>query len=452
MSSFLFTLFFFIVALGVLITVHEFGHFWVARRLGVKVLRFSIGFGKPLWRRKGRIDDTEFVVAALPLGGYVKMLDEREGEVPEEERHRAFNRQSLPVRTAVVAAGPLFNLLFAILAFWLVFVTGDIGDRPLVGAVKPDSYAQMAGFQRGDEILKVGEEQTPTWSLVIDAFLQHSVDGKEMVVLVRAPDGFESERVMQAFDIGSVDEDKGLLKFLGILRDGPVVFANIQAGQAAEQAGLQNGDRLVTLNNEPVANAGSFIEFVRSHRGETVRFDVLRDERPVTINVRIGSKEEAGEKIGWIGAGFLFSEEVLAPYQVEYQLGPAAAILASVKMTGDQSTLMFKVLWKVIKGDVALNKAVAGPFTIAQLAGKSAEIGFTYFIKFLALLSIILGVLNLLPIPVLDGGHLLYFVFEGIKGGPLSEEAEMFGQRIGLALLLMLMGLAFYVDLTRLLG
>ncbi len=451
MSSFLFTLFFFIVALGVLITVHEFGHFWVARRLGVKVLRFSIGFGKPLWMRKGRTDDTEYVVAALPLGGYVKMLDEREGEVPEEERHRAFNRQSLPVRTAVVAAGPLFNLLFAILAFWLVLVTGDTGVRPLVGAVKPGSYAEMAGFQFGDEILKVGEQETLTWELVAHAVLVSSAEGGDTLILVRNDQGAERTRVLPGFEISKVAEDGDLLGHLGLSPNGPVVFGEVVPEQAADQAGLKSGDRLLRLNREPVANVEAFIEFVRHHSDDTVQFEVLRDEKPVAINVRIGSREVEGKKQGWIGAGFLFSKEIIAPYRVEFRLGAMAAVGAAAKKTGQMSVLMLKMLWQMASGEASV-KNLGGPISIAQSAGKSASYGFTYFLKFLALVSISLGILNLLPIPVLDGGHLLFFVFEWLKGGPLSEEVEILGQRIGLAILLLLMSLAFYVDLARLLG
>jgi regulator of sigma E protease len=285
--------------------------------------------------------------------------------------------------------------------------------------------------------------------------LVSSAEGGDTLVQVHNDRGVERTRILPAFDISKVADDGDLLGHLGLTPKGPVVFGEIREDQPAERAGLQSGDRLSKLNGEPVANVEAFIEYVRKHPGEAVRFEVLREKESVPLDVLVGSKEVEveGEKReqGWIGAGFLFTKEIIAPYRAEFRLGPIAAVGASMKKTGQMSLLMLKILGKMASGQASV-KNLGGPISIAQSAGKSASYGFTYFLKFLALVSISLGILNLLPIPVLDGGHLLFFVFEWLKGAPLSEEAEMLGQRIGLAILLVLMSLAFYVDLTRLLG
>ncbi len=454
MSSFLSTIFFFIVALGVLVTVHEFGHFWVARRLGVKVLRFSIGFGTPLWRRVGRVDDTEYVVAAVPLGGYVKMLDEREGEVQEGELHRAFNRQSLPVRTAIVVAGPLFNFLFAIFAYWLVFVSGDVGTRPVVGEITVASVAQIAGFQVDDEILTVGGRKTPTWEMALYTLLSGSSGSEDIAVQVKDAAGREQVRTLPIEKLSGVADDGDVLGSLGLTPGRPVVPAVIKqvvAGEAASNAGMLSGDKILSVDGEEVVAWNGFVRYIRERPAEEVRLEISRGVEQLELSMLVGSRMEGDKSVGRIGAEVDIPEGLFDDYRVEVKLGAVDALGAAVGKSWDMSRFMLSMLGRMVTGEASV-KNLGGPISIAQSAGKSASYGMLYFLKFLAVVSISLGILNLLPVPVLDGGHLLFFLVEWIKGSPPSEEMLMQGQRIGLALLLLLMGVAFYVDISRLLG
>ncbi|OOZ37080.1 sigma E protease regulator RseP [Solemya velesiana gill symbiont] len=454
MDSFLFTVASFIVALGVLITVHEFGHFWVARKLGVKVLRFSIGFGKALWSRTGARDDTEYVIAAIPLGGYVKMLDEREGEVAEEEKARAFNRQSLSVRTAIVAAGPVFNFFFAIFAFWAIFVAGDDGTRPLVGEVKAESIAYSAGFRADDELISIGGRSTPTWESAVFALLSRSDSASPLEVVVRSADGFEESRHLPGGELVSLSENGNLLQGMGLTPKRPVVppvIGELVPGEAASVAGIRSGDRILSVDGEHVPDWGEFLTYVRAHPGQKVELEVERGLERLSISLVVGSREANGETIDRIGAGVHIPEELYRDYRVEVRYGPVEAVGEAVVKTWDMSLFMLKMLGRMVTGEASV-KNLSGPISIAQTAGKSASYGLVYFLKFLALISISLGVLNLLPIPVLDGGHLLFFLVEGVKGSPMSEEAQIQSQKIGMLILLALMGLAFYVDIARLLG
>lgn len=454
MQSFLFTIASFLVALGILITVHEFGHFWVARKLGVKVLRFSIGFGRPLWRRTGRVDDTEYVIAAIPLGGYVKMLDEREGPVASDELERAFNRQSLAVRAAIVVAGPLFNFLFAIIAFWLIFVTGDTGTRPWIGPVTEDSIAWQAGFRPGDELLSVGERTTPTWETAVYALLRESVEGRDLPVRVRDARGGEQVYLLSGDRLTGLAEDGNILDAIGLTPRRPEVapvIGRVVPDEAAEQAGLQEGDRILAVNSKPVDTWSELVSIIRDNPGKPLQLDVQRGTSQLMIPLLVGVREQAGQRIGRIGAGVEVPEGLYDQYRIEVRLGPLDALGAASAKTWDLSLFMLKMLGRMITGEASV-KNLSGPISIAQTAGKTASYGLVYFLKFLAMISISLGVLNLLPVPVLDGGHLFFFLIEAVKGSPLSEEWQMHGQRIGIALLLALMGLAFYIDISRLLG
>ncbi len=453
MDSLLFTILSFIVALAILIAVHEFGHFWVARRLGVKVLRFSIGFGRPLWMRRGR-DGTEYVVAAIPMGGYVKMLDEREAPVDSAEAHLAFNRQSLPVRSAIVAAGPAFNLLFAIFVFWLVFVTGDVGLTSKVESVENGSLAEQAGFQAGDQILSVADKQTPSWESVIYYMLSRSLDNPSLAIRVRDPDGNERNLQLDTKGFQKLSEDGAILKNLGLTPIKvklPPVFGELVPGEPADQAGILPGDRLLSADGVELTSWNQWFDYVRARPATPIRIDIERDGSTRSLDITPLDREEGGEHYGRVGARPQVPEDLLASYQSVVHYGPLEAIGRSLDQTLDRSLLMFKVLGKMIIGQVSV-KNLSGPLSIADYAGKSASYGFDTFIKFLANVSISLAVLNLLPIPVLDGGHLLYFLLEAVKGKPLSERFMEQGQKIGLVILLAIMGLALFVDLNRYLG
>jgi regulator of sigma E protease len=442
----------FIVAIGVLVTVHEFGHFWVARRLGVKVLRFSIGFGTPLWKRRFGADDTELVVAALPLGGYVKMLDEHEGEVPAAELDRAFNRQPLSSRMAVVVAGPLFNFLFAIVAYWLMFVAGVPGLRPVVGDVAPDSYAEQAGIASGDEILAIGQTSTPTWEATVLALLDASLDSNDAVTLtVRTAAG--AERHLQA-SFESTDEllqKGGVLENFGLTPwQPPAVIDHLVADGAGARAGLQPGDRIVQADTVAVTSWSQWVEYVRARPAQLIRVRVLRDGLETGLELTPDSIVDAGQNIGRIGAYVrLPDDDQHATMRVVVRYGPLQAVTAALGKTWEVTTLTLRTLWKMISGGASVEN-LSGPISIAQYAGQSAAVGLATFLGFLGLVSVSLGVLNLLPVPVLDGGHLLYYVIELVKGSPVSEAAQLAGQKIGIALLLALMSLALYNDLLRL--
>jgi len=444
----------FIVVIGVLVTVHEFGHFWVARRLGVKVLRFSIGFGKPLWMKTFGQDRTELVVAAIPLGGYVKMLDEREGDVAEDEKHRAFNRQSLGTRSAVVVAGPLFNFVFAILVYWMMFVAGVPGLRPLIGDVAPASYAAEAGFVTGDEILSVQDRPTPTWESVVMALLDAGLDGQQLFeVIVRDPGG--QERVLQV-RIDTPDElfDKGgVLKNFGLNTwKPPALIERLVEGGAGARAGMQAGDLILTADGEPIQNWGQWVAYVRERPEQAIQLQLLRDGVEIETLLTPERVLDDGESIGRIGAYVrLPSEEQRATMRVVVRHGPLEAVPAALEKTFEITTLTYRTLWKMVVGQASVEN-LSGPISIARYAGQSAAIGLAAFLGFLGIVSVSLGVLNLLPVPVLDGGHLMFYLVEWVKGSPVSDVAQLMGQKIGITLLLGLMMLAFYNDLSRLLN
>ncbi len=454
MNSVLLSVVAFVVALGILITVHEFGHFWVARRMGVKVLRFSIGFGKPLWSWRGERDDTEYVIGALPLGGYVKMLDEREGTVAQEELPRAFNRQPLAARFAIVAAGPVFNFAFAILAYWLMFMLGITGTRPMIGEVVPGSYADQAGLRAGQEIVAVDGRATPTWEATVLALLRGAMDREVVSVQVRDEEGQPLERSLDLRAAPDLVEGAGMLSKLGIRPWRPQVapvIGGLEPGGAAEQAGLAVGDRIIAADGQRMDTWETWAEYVRSRPERVIKVDVERGGQERTVEVRPQRLERDGEVIGYIGAAANVPREVAQKMRTEVRYGPLEAAGTALGRTWEMSALTLEMLWKMVVGEASV-KNISGPISIAQYAGQSASIGFTSFLSFLAIVSVSLGVLNLLPIPVLDGGHLMYYLMELVKGSPVSEHAQLLGQRIGIAVLLVLMGLAFYNDLTRLFG
>lgn len=450
--SALHSLFFFILAVGVLIVFHEFGHFWTARRLGVKVLRFSVGFGAPLWRYQKSPDETEFVVCALPLGGYVKMVDEREGEVAPQDLPFAFNRQPLWRRTAIVAAGPLFNLVLAVLLYWIVGVSGETGIKPLVGQVEPGSLAAQAGFQPRDEIVAVEGEKTPTWSQVFGLLFAKVIQNREVQVEVLTASGDRQIRTLGIPEELSANPNLlgqrlGLKPFEPPL---PPDIGKIEPGSPAEAAGLRPGDRIVAVDGEPIEEWRQLVEIVRAHPGKPLQFAVERQGKihEVTL-IPAEVLTQEGKPQGRIGAGVKVPPGLYDALKITYRLGPVEALAAAVSKTAEFSWLTLKMLGRMLIGQASLEN-LSGPISIAQYAGQSAALGMSYFFKFLAIVSISLGVINLLPIPVLDGGHLLFYLIEAVRGSPLSEQTMARFQQLGMAILLALMALAIFFDLQRL--
>lgn len=455
MIAVLSSVFFFVIALGVLITVHEFGHFWVARKLGVKVLRFSVGFGKPLWSRRGK-DGTEYVIAAIPLGGYVKMLDEREAPVAPHELSFAFNRKPLGSRFAIVFAGPLFNFLLAILAYWAVFVIGVGGIKPIVGEVAPHSIAQKDGFQPGDVIVAVNGKQTATWEGVMFALLDKALDRQTVEVRVKDVGQREVTRTLDLSTITGGDLDQGnLLSSIGIRPRRPLippVIGHLEVEGAAKRAGLAAGDRIIAADGQPIKDWEEWVKYVQPRAEKVIRLDIERQGQRLVLELRPVAVAAKEGTVGRIGAAVKIPEgELSEELRAVLRYSPGEAMMRAVEKTWDMSLLTLRMLAKMVTGVLSVSN-LSGPISIAQYAGYSASAGLVSFLGFLAIVSISLGVLNLLPIPILDGGHLMYYLIEWIKGSPVSEEAQALGQRVGIAVLGTLMIFAFYNDLARLFG
>ena len=446
------TLFYFIIAIGVLVSIHEFGHFWVARKVGVKVLRFSIGFGKVLGTYRKSADDTEYVLSAIPLGGYVRMVDEREGQVAPEDLPFAFNRQPLLARTAIVAAGPLFNLGLAVVLFWSALVIGETGIKPILGAIKSGSLAATAGFVEGDEIISVNGKKTPTWTEAISAIVSLALDNEsEIKVSVKSQDEQQNLRIMRLTEKSAESPDQ-LYEQLGFEPWSPKlkpVIGKVLPDSAALIAGLKKGDLIVSADNLPVTDWMQWVEIVKRHPDKSLSLIIERDDvaLPIIITPKAVQVEQKIE--GKIGASVDVPEDLIKSISVDYALSPLDAIPVAFETTYYYSLTTLKMMGKMLIGKASVQN-LSGPISIAQFAGQSAEMGAVHFIKFLALVSVSLGVLNLLPIPILDGGHLLFFAIEGIKGSPVSEKIQLTFQQIGMALLMSLMALAMVLDVQRL--
>lgn len=444
----------FAVAIGVLVTVHEYGHYLAARAMGVKVLRFSVGFGRPLLSRRIGRDRTEFVVAALPLGGYVKMLDEREGDVAPEERYRAFNNKGLKARTFIVSAGPLANFLFAIVAYGAMFMIGVGGVRPVVGDITADSPAAVAGLERGEEILAVDGRAVRDWEQTNLRLLDHAVRGDTVPVLVRARDGREVERSLDLRDRQAILGQGQFLEQVGLAPYRPALvprIGQVESGSPAAVAGLEPGDRVLAVDGDAIDD---WNEWVRRIQANPEREQVVQVERGgQTIELRVTPESIAtnGETIGRIGAGVDPDQPAVREMAVLVRQGPVEALVSGAARTWDVSILTVGILWRMVTGEASV-KNISGPVTIAEFAGTTAVIGISAFLGFLALVSVSLGIINLLPIPLLDGGHLLYYAVEAVKGSPVSERAQMIGQQFGILAIAGLMLLALYNDLTRLFG
>lgn len=451
MSQVMSSLLAFIVALALLIAIHEWGHFWVARRLGVKVLRFSIGFGRPLWRRIGR-DGTEYRVAMIPLGGYVKMLDEREGPVVPSERQHAFNRQSVSVRAAIVSAGPIANLLLAIALYWLVLCLGVPGMRSLIDTPAPNTPAAVAGLEGGDEILRVNDASTPTWEQLGLRVVQAALDDVPLELQVRRADGAEQTLILDADWSNALDDPARINQDLGLAPYQPPLPAQLGALQSdgpAASAGLAPGDRILAMDGRPVADWADWVNQVRARPNEAVEIEISRGDETRRLTLRIGSRQQDGIRIGYVGASPHVPQQLQESLRAEYRYAPIAALPVAVQRTWQMSVMTVRMLARMATGQLGLDN-LSGPINIAQYAGYSAQIGLVSYLGFLAVISISLGVLNLLPIPILDGGHLAFYLMEGIRGKPLSERVQHWGQQIGIIALVLMMGLAFYNDLVRL--
>jgi len=450
MLSGLYALLSFVVAISILIVVHEFGHYWVARRAGVKVLRFSIGFGKPLYKRTFGKDKTEFVIAMLPLGGYVRMLDETEGAVEPGELDRAFNRKSLAKRSAVVLAGPVFNLAFAVLAYWAIFVHGTDGFRPVVGHVVENSPASVAGFKVGDELISVDGKAIQTWGQQRLYLFSRLLDKKPVTFNVQSVDGRKHELVVNLDNLSLSSVGSSIMgKGIGLYLQFPEVKAIIggMIDGPAKEAGLNIGDRIVKIGDQPVDTWVDMAKLIQNSAGKELHITYLRGNVQKTSVIVPKPSVQNGKTIGLIG---ISPKEPDIPSDMirRLQFGPVQGLKEAVNQTWTMSAMTLKILGKMLTREVS-TKNISGPITIADYAGQAASIGLSEFIVFLAAISISLGVLNLLPIPVLDGGHLMYYVVEAIKGSPVSELARIRGQQIGFVILIMFMVLAFYNDIIR---
>lgn len=440
----------FIVALGLLVAVHEFGHFWVARRCGVKVERFSIGFGKAIWRRLGK-DGTEYVLALIPLGGYVKMLDGRVDALKPGEEVQAFNHKSVWARMAIVAAGPMANFVFALFAFWLMFMIGVPSVKPVVGEVRPASIVAEAGILPGMEIVGVGGEETGDWESVTYALISHLGDASVQLKLKAANTSYAVDKTLQLAGWKFDPDKESPIGSLGIVPLGGKVLPVVEAvvpSSASEKAGLQIGDRIKGVDGEAITEWAQFVERVQQSPAQPLQVTVERGGSEMTLTLTPDGKKVKGQLVGFVG---LSPQLVPLPdeYRTLLQYGPLQALWHGVQKTWSLITLTFDMIGKLIGGIVSLDN-LSGPISIAKGAGSSADYGLVYFLGFLALISVNLGIINLFPLPVLDGGHLVYFLIEAITGKPVSEKIQEVGFRIGAAILMLLMGIALFNDFARL--
>jgi regulator of sigma E protease len=448
MSDILGSIWWLAVTLGLLVTFHEFGHYWVARRFGVTVLRFSIGFGKPLWTRVGK-DGTEYCISAIPLGGYVKFLDSREVEVSPAERAGDFTAKPIWQRMLIVAAGPAFNLIFTVFALWAMFVVGKPDYQPVIGRV--ETLAAAAGFVPGDRIDAIAGEPVSNWTDANLVLLGHALDRRSIDIRVTGADGKTATRQLDLTQIPADKEDIAAWRAMGLVPKfalpGQPLVGEITKDSAAEAAGLAVNDRLVSLDGKPIADWETFVTAIQTNSvaGKALALGVERDGKPLQLSITPRQQKEGGKDIWRVGIGAKYIEP---PHDALLRYGPLAAIPAAFRETGNLTTKTLEMLGRMVTGKASLQN-ISGPITIAAVANDSAKRGPGWFFYFLALISLSLCIMNLLPIPILDGGHLVYYLIESIKGSPLSEKALIAGQYAGLLLLVALMGLAFYNDIVH---
>ena len=440
----------FIAAISILVAVHEFGHYIVGRWAGMKVLRFSIGFGKPVWMHVAGKDQTEYCVSAIPLGGYVRFLDSREGPVDSADEGRAFDHRPIPARIAVLLAGPAFNFIFAILAYWLLFSGGVMALKPAVGDVTPGSYADQAGLVFGDKIIAVGDTEAKDWESTLVAILDNMVsDGRVPLTLERG-DGRQRAAVI------NVGDDRTRLTEPGLLFEGlgfeiwqpPVEIGTLSEGGAAESAGLMVGDRILAVDGQRTKTFGDLVNVVSTRANQRVAVEYQRGGVTTTIDVVLGEQEVDGEKRGLLGISL---PQATSDSYYRRTFTPLESLNEAAIKTWTSTVFTLHMLGRMVTGEVSM-KNISGPINIGQIAGESAQLGARYFLSFLAIVSLSLGILNLLPIPILDGGQIVYQVVEMIKGSPMTERAQILGQQVGIFALLLLMSFAFYNDIARILG
>ncbi len=448
MGNFAGSVWWMIVSLGVLVTFHEFGHFWVARRFGVKVLRFSVGFGRPLWLRRGR-DGTEYVVAAIPLGGYVKMLDEREGEVAPADAPHAFNRQSVGRRIAIVVAGPCANLLLCVILLWAMFVVGRPDFAPVVGHV--DGIAAQSQLERGDTLLAVGDRDTPTWSEAALALATAAMDRQDVPVHVRTAQHDDAVRMLRLSQLPADSDQTSALQDIGLTPRYQLLPPRVGRIEPASPAWgvLAEGDQITAIDGEPVAAFDDIPALVQRVGGRSTMLEVNRDGDRLALEITPGQRADPRHGRYW-ALGIAPVQTPLPAYDAKLQYDPIGAVPVALDETWKLAKDSLGMIRRLASGH-ASTANVGGPITIARSANAYAQMGPAWFLNFLALMSLSLAILNILPIPVLDGGHLLYYLIELVKGSPLSEGAMAAGQYVGLALLAGLMGLAFYNDILQLL-
>lgn len=440
----------FVVAISVLVAIHEFGHYIVGRWLGMKVLRFSIGFGKPIFTWVRGKDQTEYCVSAIPLGGYVRFLDGREGPVEPADEGRAFDHRPISSRIVVLLAGPAFNFLFAIVAYWVIFVAGVPTLMPAVGEVEPGSYAARAGLTFGDRIVAVGDTETPDWESTLVAMIDLMVGEGAVPLTLENEDGTRRRATILVGDDASKLTEPGLLfEGLGFFPWRPAaVIAAVSEGGAASQVDLQAGDRITSVDSQTVRTSSDLITEVSARPDQSVTLEYYRDDLLRSVEIVIGSEDVDGQLTGRIGVSI---SNDFGDFAYLRKYGPLESVVQSAKKTWATMAFTVRMLGRMLTGDVSI-KNISGPINIAQFAGDSASRGVTEFLTFLALVSISLGVLNLLPVPVLDGGQIVYQTVELLKGSPMSERSQMIGQQFGIAALILLMSYAFYNDIARILG
>ena len=452
--SLLFTLVSFIVAISILVAIHEYGHYIVAKKLGVKILRFSIGFGKPLWKKRFGEDQTEFVIAALPLGGYVKMLDKRDCDVAQDEEHREFTRQSVWTRIAIVAAGPTFNFIFAIMAYWLMFVVGIAGIKPIIGNVDNDGLAMQAGLVSGYEIVAVNHNKTPIWDVAVKNIIPAIIDRSQATLELKDTQGNILSRTLDfSATTGEIKVDK-LFQQLGFEpwrpRIEPVVGVVIE-NSPAENAGFKIDDKIISVNKIMTPDWLDVVDIIAAKPAEILQVVVLRNAQQQTLQVIPETITRNGKTVGRLGLGQKTSTSYPEDMRVTHGYNVFESIPRALSRTWGSSLLTLKMMAKIFTGEISV-KNLSGPVSIAQYAGYSARAGLARFLDFLAIVSVSLGILNFLPIPILDGGHLTYYMIEVVRKKPVSEETQEFASRIGIILLFSLMSIALYNDILRVLG